>query len=126
MKRQLPALVLGLVTGFAAPAHADWQPAKGPLTTRWAADVQPDKVHPEYPRPLMVRKDWLNLNGMWQLAFAKKDKAAPFGKDLPERILVPFPVESALSGVMKQAERLWYRRTFRVPEAWKRQRVLLH
>src|SRR5262249_26630647 len=105
---------------------ADWAPAKGPLATRWAKDVDPAKVHPEYPRPQLVRKDWLNLNGVWQLAFAKPDEAAPVGKELPERILVPFPVESALSGVMKRADRLWYRRTFTVPSAWAGQRVLLH
>jgi hypothetical protein len=105
---------------------ADWQPAKGPLMTRWAKDVSPDKVHPEYPRPQMVRKDWRNLNGLWQLAFAKEGEEAPVGKELTERILVPFPVESALSGVMKRAERLWYRRTFTVPKEWAGKRVLLH
>src|SRR5713101_4246781 len=99
MTRILSALAL--ILALCPITRADgWQPAKGPLMTMWAKDVHPDKVHPEYPRPQMVRKDWLNLNGMWQLAFAKKDEAAPFGKDLPERILVPFPVESALSGVM--------------------------
>jgi beta-galactosidase/beta-glucuronidase len=110
-----------------SPARAaDWKPADGPLMTRWAKEVSPDKVHPEYPRPQLVREDWLNLNGLWQLAFAAEGEAAPTGKDLPERILVPFPVESALSGVMKRAERLWYRRTFKVPEKWAGQRVLLH
>ncbi|MFO0947601.1 MAG: glycoside hydrolase family 2 TIM barrel-domain containing protein [Planctomycetota bacterium] len=74
----------------------------------------------------MVRKDWLNLNGTWELAFAKIGEAAPLGKTLPERILVPFPVESALSGVAKRAERLWYRRTFQVPADWKGQRIRLH
>jgi hypothetical protein len=103
---------------------ADWAPAKGPLATRWAKDVDPAKVHPEYPRPQLVRKDWLNLNGIWQLAFA--GEAAPVGKELPERILVPFPVESALSGVMKRADRLWYRRTFTVPSGWAGRNVLLH
>ncbi len=105
---------------------ADWQPAKGRLMTRWAKDVKPDKPHPEYPRPQMVRKDWQNLNGIWQLAFAKKEDAVPAGKDLSERILVPFPVESALSGVMKHADRLWYRRLFTIPKDWGSQRVLLH
>jgi hypothetical protein len=105
---------------------ADWKPADGPLMTRWAKDVTPDKVHPDYPRPQLVREEWLNLNGLWQLAFAREGEAAPAGKELPERILVPFPVESALSGVMKRAERLWYRRTFKVPEKWAGKRVLLH
>ena len=109
------------------PARADeWKPAAGPLRTRWAADVSPESAHPEYPRPQMVRPDWLNLNGLWQLALGHPDDAVPVGKRLPDEILVPFPVESALSGVMRRADRLWYRRTFRVPEGWRDRRVLLH
>jgi hypothetical protein len=115
---------LALLAGTATAA--EWQPAKGPLVTKWAKDVKADKPHPEYPRPQMKRERWQNLNGLWQLAFAKKDEAAPIGKDLNERILVPFPVESALSGVMKHADRLWYRRLFTVPKEWKEQRTLLH
>jgi len=118
--------VLALLGWATATVAADWQPAKGPLMTRWAKDVKADKVHPEYPRPQMQRERWLNLNGLWQLAFAKQDEAVPIGKDLPERILVPFPVESALSGVMKHADRLWYRRLVTVPKEWAGQRVLLH
>jgi hypothetical protein len=128
----LTTLALGLaVTPLGA---ADWKPKQGPLQTRWAKGVDPEKTHPEYPRPQLVRKDWLNLNGVWQLAFARQGEEPPFSKtNLPERILVPFPVESALSGVMKRGERiwfhrdrLWYRRTFTVPKAWAGQRVLLH
>ncbi len=107
-------------------AGAEWQPAKGPLATRWAKEVTADRVHPEYPRPQMVRDRWLNLNGVWQVAFAREGEEVPTGKDLPEKILVPFPVESALSGVMKHADRLWYRRLFTVPKDWSGQRVLLH
>jgi hypothetical protein len=110
-----------------APARgADWQPAKGPLMTRWAKDVVPDKVHPEYPRPTMVRKEWMNLNGLWEFAAAKKDELPPLGKKLDAQILVPFPVESALSGVMKPAERVWYRRMFEFKKEWSDQRLLLH
>jgi Glycosyl hydrolases family 2, sugar binding domain/Glycosyl hydrolases family 2, TIM barrel domain/Glycosyl hydrolases family 2 len=119
-------LFLAFATYLALPARADWQPANGPLLTRWAKDVRPDRVHPEYPRPQMVRKDWLNLNGLWQLAFANQGEVPPLGKDLPERILVPYPVESALSGVMKHGDRLWYRRMFTVPKGWQGKRVLLH
>src|SRR5258707_1174673 len=60
-------LVSGCLFALCASTHADdWQPAKGPLMTKWAKDVSPAKVHPEYPRPQMVRKDWMNLNGLWQ------------------------------------------------------------
>ncbi len=105
---------------------AGWAPAKGPVMTRWAKDVSPANVHPEYPRPQMVRDDWLSLNGLWQLELGDADAAPPSNKDLPLRILVPFPLESALSGVMKRAERAWYRRSFQVPEKWRDRRVLLH
>jgi hypothetical protein len=126
MRRGALLLALGCLW-VARPADAqEWKPAKGPLMTRWAKDVTPERVHPEYPRPQMQRKAWQNLNGLWQLAFAKEGEEAPVGKDLPERILVPFPVESALSGVMKRAERLWYRRHFTVPKEWAGQRLLLH
>jgi hypothetical protein len=118
--------LLLLALAALAAAGAEWRPAKGPLTTRWAKDVTPERVHPEYPRPQMRRDRWLNLNGLWQLAFAREGEAVPAGKDLPEKILVPFPVESALSGVMKHSDRLWYRRRFAVPKDWAGQRVLLH
>src|SRR5262249_50079540 len=92
----------------------------------------PDKTHPEYPRPLMVRKDWMNLNGLWQFALARKDgdEAPPVGKTLDGQILVPFPVESALSGVMKSGGqhglRVWDRRTFDLKKEWADRRLLLH
>ncbi len=125
-RQSLALLGVWVVLGAMTARAADWQPAKGPLLTRWAKDVKADKPHPEYPRPQMQRQHWQNLNGLWQLAFAKKDEGAPIGKNLSERILVPFPVESALSGVMKHAERLWYRRLFTVPKEWFSQRTLLH
>jgi hypothetical protein len=110
-----------------APEVRAWQPAPGPLLTRWARDVSPDRVHPEYPRPQMVRKRWQNLNGLWDYAITARDAARP--TEWAGQILVPFPIESALSGVMKRVsenERLWYRRAFKLPAAWKDQRVLLH
>ena len=126
----LPLLITALAiqnqVAAADPPDAGWAPAKGPVMTRWAKDVSPANAHPEYPRPQMVRADWQNLNGLWQLQLGKDGDAPPTNKDLPLRILVPFPVESALSGVMKHADRWWYRRTFQVPEKWQGQRVLLH
>ncbi len=111
----------------AALVQAAWQPAKGPLATRWAKDVKPNKVHPEYPRPQLVREKWENLNGLWDYAIVEKDAPQPTKWD--GQILVPFGVESALSGVMKpltEKQRLWYRCAFKVPGSWKGQRVVLH
>ena len=104
----------------------DWTPKQAPLMTRFAKDVQPDHVLPEYPRPQMVRRNWMNLNGIWQFQPGTwEHERFPKGK-LSSSILVPFAVESALSGVREAHERLWYRRPFTVPAAWKNQRVLLH
>lgn len=105
----------------------DWAPQKGPLMTRWAQDVQPESVHSEYPRPQMVRASWQNLNGLWEYAIRPRRNAPPGGLD--GQILVPFPVESALSGVMKRVapeQNLWYRRTFTRPADWSERRILLH
>ncbi|MDB4949035.1 MAG: beta-galactosidase/beta-glucuronidase [Gemmatimonadetes bacterium] len=110
----------------AVPPPPAWHAAAGPLMTRWAAQVTPENVLPEYPRPQMVRPRWQSLNGLWQLAFVT-DSAAPqpFGQTLPQQVLVPFPIESALSGVMKHADRIVYRRTFRANAA-AGERQLLH
>jgi hypothetical protein len=107
---------------FTAPAWAeDWKPAPGPLQTRWAKDISPDKVLPEYPRPQLVREEWLNLNGVWD--FNPMEKPGTW----PNKILVPFPVESSLSGFGKMVNGpVWYRRTFTIPEKWKGKHILLH
>lgn len=89
------------------------------LRTEWADEVGPDNVHPEYPRPQLTRPAWRNLNGRWQFAAAEAGERPPVGKDLPERILVPYPVESQLSGIERHEDRMWYRRTFTVPADWR-------
>jgi hypothetical protein len=112
-------------------SDAGTQPASPPqsrLGTRWAADVRPDRVLPEYPRPQMTRPDWQNLNGSWQYAIAPRDRE-PASEDFRRTILVPFPVESVLSGVRAAVtpdEYLWYRRTFAAPQHPPGGRVLLH
>jgi hypothetical protein len=113
--------------GWAASAPAEWQPADGPLMTRWAEQVTPDNVWPEYPRPQMVREQWTNLNGLWDYAITAKDAGQPDGWE--GRILVPFCAESALSGVMKPVtpeQALWYHRTFQTPNLDSGKRLLLH
>ena len=117
--QRLPPVIAALLSLLLLPAAgaADWKPAAGPLLTRWAKDVSPQKALPEYPRPQMVRKEWLNLNGLWDMRLANATES---------KILVPYPIESALSGVMKHADRMTYRRSFEVPKGWSGRHVLLH
>ncbi len=118
MKRLPPLIAILFALSLQSFVNgAEWKPASGPLKTRWAKDVSPDKALPEYPRPQMVRKDWMNLNGLWDLKLGDGTEA---------KILVPFPVESALSGVMKHSDRLIYHRSFEVPKDWSGRRVMLH
>ena len=108
-------------------AMAQFAPAGDKIKTKWAEEVNPENVLPEYPRPLMTRSAWQNLNGLWNYAITAKDAGTPVTFD--GDILVPFCIESSLSGVQKivGADKvLWYQRDFAVPKAWKGQRVLLH
>src|SRR5579871_5857875 len=108
-------------------ANDNWQTANLPIMTRWEKEVLPQNVHPEYPRPQMVRKEWMSLNGLWDFSICPREVVQP--ETFDRRILVPFPVESALSGVMesvRETDSLWYRRTFEVPEKWDGRRVLLN
>lgn len=103
----------------------EWEPADGPLKTRWAKDVHADKVLPEYPRPQMVRKDWVNLNGVW--GYAVTSKSVTQTPKMVGPILVPFAIESSLSGVARRVsedEVLWYRRSVNVKKP--KGRMLLH
>lgn len=108
-------------------AIAQYQPAGDKIKTRWASEVNPDNPLPEYPRPLMTRQNWQNLNGLWNYAITPKDGKQP--SNYEGQILVPFCVESSLSGVQKTVgadKALWYQREFSLPKGWKGQRVLLH
>ena len=119
----LISILLGCSTTFAA----DWKPVEGRIMTQWAEAVNPQNPLPEYPRPAMVRENWQSLNGLWDYTIVHKDAVTVDFWD--GKILVPFAVESALSGVGKTvgAEKaLWYRREFSVPVDWQNQRVLLH
>jgi hypothetical protein len=119
-----PAPVVGPVITETPPPS--WKPAQGRLMTRWAAHVSADNVHPEYPRPQMVRPRWQSLNGVWEFAVvADSTQPVRFGQALPERILVPFAMESALSGLMRHADRVLYRRTFRRPAMGEGERLML-
>lgn len=120
-------MVLALWGALAAQLHAQWKPVEGRISTQWSEQVNPDNVLPEYPRPIMERTEWKNLNGLWDYAIIEKGKHAPSVFD--GKILVPFAVESSLSGVGKTVgaeKELVYRRSFDVPSSWKGKRVLLH
>ena len=97
------------------------------MMSRFAEDVDAQLPWPEYPRPQMVRGRWLNLNGAWEYALVARDAARP--ETFDGEILVPFPIESSLSGVRVAPTReqaLWYRRTFEIPSEWRDDRLLLH
>lgn len=120
-------MALALWGALAAQLHAQWKPVEGRISTQWSEQVNPDNVLPEYPRPIMERTEWKNLNGLWDYAIIEKGKHSPSVFD--GKILVPFAVESSLSGVAKTVgaeKELVYRRSFDVPSSWKGKRVLLH
>lgn len=120
-------LVLTLVLLSCLCATAQYAPAGDKIKTKWASEVTPDNVLPEYPRPLMTRTEWKNLNGLWNFSTAPKDAKQPSAYQ--GEILVPFCIESALSGVQQKVGAdsvLWYQRDFTVPKQWKGKRVLLH
>ncbi|MCA9093959.1 MAG: glycoside hydrolase family 2, partial [Planctomycetaceae bacterium] len=117
-----------LVLAFSdATANGEWKPAGSPIATRWAKDVTPENVHAEYPRPQLVRQEWQNLNGLWEYAIQPEKESSP--GTFQGEILVPFPVESSLSGVGKTVgaeNRLWYRRRFSIPKSWRGKRIKLN
>jgi hypothetical protein len=111
----------------ASPQSYTWRPANQRLLTRWAADLRADNVLPEYPRPQMTRSRWQNLNGLWEFAVVTDSTAPlPFNRVLSERILVPFAMESSLSGIGRHADRVVYRRTFNSPAVAAGERLLIH
>ncbi len=124
MKRIL-LLCGALLCAFAS--QAQWQPAGDKIKTEWSETVNPKQVLPEYPRPQMVRGEWSNLNGEWEYAIRAKGGVEPTAYD--GNILVPFAVESSLSGVQKTVgtdNELWYKRTFDIPSSWKNKNIILN
>lgn len=125
MKKIFLAVLFTLA--LCSPTFAQWKPAGDKIKTPWGEQLNPKNVLPEYPRPIMERQDWKNLNGSWNYAITKKGTTAP--THYQGEILVPFAVESALSGVAKtvnEDQELWYQRTFDIPSGWKGKQILLH
>ena len=108
--------------------NADWQIVEGKIVSPWAEQVNPENPLPEYPRPHMVRENWQNLNGLWDFTIEPRSQNA-IPSSFDGKILVPFAIESALSGVGERVGNdsvLWYRTQISVPANMRRQNVLLH
>jgi beta-galactosidase/beta-glucuronidase len=127
---KVPSLLLVLlVSMICAKGQQSWQIVPGHITTSWSANVNPVTPLPDYPRPQLVRKNWQNLNGLWQYAILPKAQQETIPASFEGTILVPYAVEAALSGVGKTVGKdsvLWYKRTVTVPAVKKDQQVLLH
>lgn len=126
MNQTILTLLFAAGSILSAPAQA-WQPAGDKIKTAWADKVDPACPLPEYPRPTLVRPAWQNLNGHWNYAIRPAD--APQPELFDGKILVPYPLESSLSGVQRRLaenEVLWYERRFTVPAEWRQGALLLH
>lgn len=117
------AAALGFASAAAADAAATWSGKVAPLATPWTAQVSPSNALPDYPRPQLARPSlahpqWMGLNGLWQYAPDDGKSAPPFGRTLAGRVLVPYPVESVLSGVQQHSDFMFYRRLVDIPAAF--------
>ena len=133
-RSMMVALTLMLTFSESACAQSTWTKQTAPVMTPWGEQLTAENVWAEYPRPSMKRQKWMNLNGIWRyfkrssVNYDYERNASSFSK----AILVPFPVESALSGIMdksfssnRRATHM-YRRTFTLPESFRGKNVLLH
>ena len=124
--RTLLAAAVSAVLLPSCASQPEWTPAGDRIMTFWGENLDPENVLPEYPRPQLVRDRWINLNGLWEYAITPVD-AVP--EKMDGHILVPFAVESALSGVgrsVTEHDALWYEREFSVPKDWAGSRIMLN
>jgi Concanavalin A-like lectin/glucanases superfamily/Glycosyl hydrolases family 2, sugar binding domain/Glycosyl hydrolases family 2 len=125
----LAAIGMLALAGMLAPpasATAPYVRKYPPLLTPWTRSVSYTEPLPQYPRPQLERSQWMNLNGQWQYEQGQPGQAPPFGQNLAQTILVPYPVQSPLSGIERQDTYGWYRRTFKVPASWAGKHVILN
>ena len=105
----------------------NWHPVGTRIKTKWGNNLKPENVWQEYPRPQLERKDWLNLNGIWHYSITDIDSKKP--EKFDQNILVPFCLESSLSGVMKplnETQIPWYYKEFEIPKKWKDKNIIIH
>lgn len=127
MNRLITTVALLCCMGLCGANAQNYTPVKGKLMTSWGETITPENAWREYPRPQLKRAKWQNLNGLWEYAIIAKDASKP--SQFQGTILVPFAVESALSGVSKSVlpeQKLWYRRSFEIPQNWTGQSIVLH
>ena len=99
MKNRIKVIsLLVLLLQYSNMQAQNWAPVPGQIMTKWANAVTPENVWNEYPRPQLVRRDWLNLNGLWDFEITDRDTNKN-NIAYAQKILVPFCVESALSGI---------------------------
>lgn len=126
-RRSTYPLIVLLFLFFPTILVGQWQPAGDKIKTTWGETLDPNNVLQEYPRPIMVREQWQNLNGLWDYSIT--ERGAPRPEKADGKILVPFAVESSLSGVMKTvgaSKELWYNTSFSVPREWRNKSLLLN
>ena len=128
MKKGISLLLL-VLSQFAVQAQEkSWSLVRERIVTPWAEQVDINAPLPEYPRPQLVRNDnWKNLNGLWNYTIVPKNQKATTKYE--GKILVPFAVESALSGVGRRVGKdsvLWYQHNITVPTNMRGKKVLLH
>lgn len=128
MRTKYLTLLLSCLMSITFINAQEWQMKKAPIMTPWSETIDVNNVLAEYPRPQMVRNEWLNLNGIWDLRKGVKGEIYDPNFTFDKKILVPFPIESALSGVMEESDSqcYWYRRTLEIPETMKGKNILLH
>ena len=120
-------LAMSATGATAQTARTDDSVYTSDLMTRWGREVTPDNAWRSYPRPQLKRERWLNLNGLWDYAIARDSAPQPARMD--GQILVPYPVESKLSRVARKVtpdDRIWYRRSFTVPQEWAGEHIMLN
>lgn len=127
MTKKIFTPLLFLLVLSSSVLHAQWKPAGDKIKTEWSETIDTENVLGEYPRPIMEREEWKNLNGLWDYSITEYGSPKPEKND--GQILVPFPVESSLSGVMEEvgsSKEVWYNTGFTVPAGWNGKNILLH